>query len=124
MILHILWHLHHPVINVVVAGNLSAVVSVEFYNLWEIVINSIKFQILFPTPIDSLCQSIAGAASPENKFITILLSFLEVCNQCLVGLAKFWPIAVTKSAIKIYGNSLKIDYGIIHDQCLLCLLMS
>lgn len=124
MILHILWHLHHPVINVVVAGNLSAVVSIEFDNLRKIVVDGIKFKILLPTPFDSLCQSISGAASPENKFITISFPFPEICNQCMVGLAKFWPIAVTKSAIKIYCNSLKIDYGIIHDQCLLCLLMS
>lgn len=80
MILHILWHLHHPVINVVVAGNLSAVVSIEFDNLRKIAVDGIKFKILLPTPFDSLCQSISGAASPENKFITISFPFPEICN--------------------------------------------
>lgn len=42
----------HPVINVVVAGNLAAVVSVKFDDLREIVIDGIEFKVLFTAPFD------------------------------------------------------------------------
>jgi hypothetical protein len=43
----------HPVINIVVAGYLAAVVFVEFYDFRKVVIDGIKFKILFPAPFDS-----------------------------------------------------------------------
>ena len=65
----------HPVINIVVAGYLAAVVSVEFYDFRKVV-------IAFP--------------------------FLEIFNQCLVGLAQLRLFAVAESAIKINSDCLEI----------------
>lgn len=45
--------LKRAIINIVVAGDLATIVSVEFYNLGEIVVDCVKFKILFPTPFDS-----------------------------------------------------------------------
>lgn len=45
--------IHHPVINIVVAGNLAAVVSVEFDDPWEISVDCIEFKVLLTTPFDS-----------------------------------------------------------------------
>lgn len=58
--------LKRAVINIVVAGDLAAVVSVEFYDLGEIVVDSIKFKILFPAPFDRFRQSLSGSAGPED----------------------------------------------------------
>ena len=41
-----------PVIKIVITGNLPAVVSIEFYAFRKIVINCIKFKILFPAAFD------------------------------------------------------------------------
>lgn len=57
----------HPIINIVVAGNFAAVVSVEFYDLREIVVDCIEFEVLFATPFDSFRQSLSGAAGPEYQ---------------------------------------------------------
>ncbi len=43
----------HPVVDIVITGNLPAVVSIEFDDFRKIVINCIKFKILFPAPFDS-----------------------------------------------------------------------
>lgn len=45
--------IHHPVINIVVAGNLVAVVSVEFDDPREIIVDCIEFKVLFRTPFNS-----------------------------------------------------------------------
>jgi hypothetical protein len=76
-------------------------VSIEFDDFRKIVINCIKFKILFPAPFDSFRQSFAGAASPENEFIAITFPFLEIFNtserkvyipgfvaQCLIDIKK------------------------------------
>ena len=75
----------HPVINIVVAGYLAAVVSVEFYDFRKVVIDGIKFKILFPAPFDSFRQSFAGAAGPENEFIAITFPFLEILISAWLG---------------------------------------
>ena len=75
--------------------------SIEFDDFRKIVINCIKFKILFPAPFDSFRQSFAGAASPENEFIAITFPFLEIFNtserkvyipgfvaQCLIDIKK------------------------------------
>ena len=85
----------HPVVDIVIAGYLAAVVSVEFYDFRKVVIDGIKFKILFPAPFDSFRQSFAGTAGPENEFVAIAFPFLEIFDQCLVGLTELWPFAVT-----------------------------
>lgn len=110
------------VINIVVAGNLAAVVSVEFDDLREIVVYCIEFKVLFTTPFGCFRQSFPGAADLENQFVSISPPFLEVGDKRLIGLTAVWPFAVTESAIEIYGNGLEIDCCIIHGQSLLCML--
>ena len=85
--------------------------SVEFDDFRKVVIDGIKFKILFPAPFDSFRQSFAGAAGPENEFIAIAFPFLEIFNQCLVGLAQLRPFVVTQGTIKINSDNL------IRKQC-------
>ena len=54
--------------------------SIEFDDFRKIVINCIKFKILFPAPFDSFRQSFAGAAGPENELVAIAFPFLEIFN--------------------------------------------
>ena len=42
-----------PVINIVVAGYLANVVSIEFYDFRKVIIEGIKFKIMFSAPFDS-----------------------------------------------------------------------
>ena len=94
--------------------------SVEFYDFRKVVIDGIKFKILFPAPFDSFRQSFAGAAGPENEFVAIAFPFLEIFNQCLVGLAQLRPFAVAESAIKINSDCLEILlFLIVHSAHLL-----
>ena len=91
----------HPVVDIVITGNLPAVVSIEFDDFRKIVINCIKFKILFPVPFDSFWQGFPRTASPENEFIAITFPFLEIFNtserkvyipgfvaQCLIDIKK------------------------------------
>ena len=71
----------------------------------KIVINCIKFKILFPAPFDSIRQSFTGAAGPENEFVAIAFPFLEIFDQCLVWLTKLRPFAVAESAIVAESKS-------------------
>ena len=111
----------HPVINIVITGNLAAVVSIQFNNLRKIVIDRIKFKILLFTPFDSFQQSVAGTTGPENELVAISSPFLEIRNQCQIGRTAVWPFAITKCAIKIYGNGFEINCVIIHGLGLLWL---
>ena len=99
--------LKRAVINIVVAGDFAAVVSVEFNNLREIVIDGIELKVLFPAPVHCFCECLSGAAGPEYQLIAISSPFLEIGNQRLIGLTAVWPFTVTESAIEIYGNRLK-----------------
>ena len=70
--------------------------SIEFDDFRKIIINCIKFKILFPAPFDSIRQSFTGAAGPENEFVAVAFPFLEIFNQCMVGLTKLRSFAVTQ----------------------------
>ena len=76
--MHILWHFHHTVIDIVVAGDFAAVVSVEFDDFRKIVVDCIEFKVLFTTPFDSFRQSLPGAAGPEYQLVTVSPPFLEI----------------------------------------------
>ena len=82
--------------------------SIEFDDFRKIVVNCIKFKILFPAPFDSFRQSFAGAAGTENEFVAVAFPFLEIFNQCMVGLTKLRSFAVAESAIKINSDCLEI----------------
>lgn len=98
----------------------EAFVSVEFYDFRKVVIDGIKFKILFPAPFDSFRQSFAGAAGPENEFVAIAFPFLEIFDQCLVGLTELRPFAVTQGTIKINSDNLEIQlFLIVHSDHLL-----
>ncbi len=93
-----------------------AVVAIEFYDFRKIVINCIKFKILFPAPFDSFRQSFAGTAGPENEFVAVAFPFLEIFNQCMVGLTKLRPFAVTQGTVKINSDGLEIQlFLIVHS---------
>lgn len=114
----------HTVIYIVVAGDFAAVVSVEFYNLWEIIIYSIKFKVLFPTPFDCFRQSFPSTAGPEDQLVAILFPFPEICYESFVWLTKLRPLAEAECSVKIYGNRLEIDWVVIlYSYHLLCLLL-
>ena len=95
---------------------------IEFDDLRQIVIDCIKFKILFPAPFNGFRQGFSGTAGPENEFIAIAFPFLEVSNQSSVGLAKFWPFTVAESPIKINGNRFERDSFIVHWNQLLHLI--
>lgn len=82
--------------------------SIEFDDFRKVVIDGIKFKILFTAPFDSFRQSFTGAAGLENEFVAIAFSFLEIFDQCLVWLTKLRPFAVAESAIKINSDCLEI----------------
>ena len=104
----------------VITGNLPAVVSIEFDDFRKIVINCIKFKILFPAPFDSFRQGFAGAAGPENEFVAVAFPFLEIFNQCMVGLTKLRSFAVTQGPVKINSDGLEIQlFFIVHSAHLL-----
>ena len=88
---------------------LAAVVFVEFDDFRKVVIDGIKFKILFQAPFDSFRQSFTGAAGPENEFVAVAFPFLEIFNQCMVGLTKLRPFAVTQGTVKINSDGLKIQ---------------
>jgi hypothetical protein len=95
-------------------------VSVEFYDFRKVVIDGIKFKILFPAPFDSFRQSFAGAAGPENEFVAVAFPFLEIFNQCMVGLTKLRSFAVTQGPVKINSDGLEIQlFFIVHSAHLL-----
>lgn len=98
----------HPVVDIVITGNLPAVVSIEFDDFRKIVINCIKFKILFMAPFDCFRQSLAGAAGPENELVAITFPFLKIFDQCLVGLTELRPFAVTQGTVKIDSDCLEI----------------
>ena len=52
--------------------------TVVFYNLWQIVVDSIKFKILFPAPFNGFRQCITGTTGPEDEFVAIPFPFLEI----------------------------------------------
>lgn len=104
----------HSVINIVITGNFPAIVSVEFNDFRQIVIDCIKFKILFPAPFNCFRQGFSGTAGSENEFIAIAFPFLEVSNQSCVGLTKFRPFTVAESHIKINGNRFERDSFIFH----------
>lgn len=52
--------------------------TVVFNNLWQIVIDSNKFKILFPTPFNGFRQCITGTTGPEDEFVSIPFPFLEI----------------------------------------------
>ncbi len=81
---------------------------VEFDDFRKVVIDGIKFKILFPAPFDSFRQSFTGAAGPENEFVAVAFPFLEIFDQCLVWLTKLRLFAVAESAIKINSDCLEI----------------
>ena len=75
--------------------------TIEFDDFRKIVINCIKFKILFPAPFDSFWQGGPHTARPANEFIAITLPFLEIFNtserkvyipgfvaQCLIDIKK------------------------------------
>ena len=94
--------------------------SVEFYDFRKVVIDSIKFKVLFPAPFDSFRQGFTGAAGPENELVAIAFPFLEIFDQCMVGLTEIWPFAVTQGTVKINGDSLEIQlFLIVHSDHLL-----
>ena len=96
---------------------LAAVVFVEFDDFRKVVIDGIKFKILFPAPFDSFRQSFTGAAGPENEFVAVAFPFLEIFNQCMVGLTKLRPFAVTQGTVKINSDGLEIQlFFIIHSD--------
>ena len=93
-----------------------AVVSVEFDDFRKVVIDGIKFKILFTAPFDSFRQSFAGVAGPEDEFVAVAFPFLEIFNQCMVGLTKLRPFAVTQGTVKINSNGLEIQlFLIVHS---------
>lgn len=87
--------------------------SVEFYDFRKVVIDGIKFKILFPAPFDSFRQSFAGTAGLENEFVAIAFPFLKIFDQCLVGLTEIRPFAVTQGTVKINSDSLEIQLFLI-----------
>ena len=97
--------------------------SVEFDDFRKVVIDSIKFKILFPAPFDSFRQSFADAAGPENELVAIAFPFLKIFDQCLVGLTEIRPFAVTQGTVKIDSNGFEIDSGVtFHGSLLLRLI--
>jgi len=99
-------------------------VSVKFNDFRKVVIDGIKFKVLFPAPFDSFRQSFAGAAGPENEFVAIVFPFLKILDQCLVGLTELRPFAVTQGTIKINSNGFEIDSGVTFHGSLLLHLMA
>lgn len=94
--------------------------SIEFDDFRKVVIDGIKFKILFPAPFDRFRQSFAGTAGPENEFVAIAFPFLEIFVQCLVGLTELWPFAVTYGTVKINSDGLEIQlFLIVHSANLL-----
>lgn len=87
--------------------------SIEFDDFRKVVIYGIKFKILFTAPFDSFRQSFAGAAGPENEFVAVAFPFLEIFDQCLVGLTELWPFAVTQGTVKINSDGLEIQLFLI-----------
>lgn len=65
-------YVHHPIINIIITGNLPAIVTIIFNNLWEIIINGIKFKPLVLTPFDCFRQSITDTTGSEDEFVAII----------------------------------------------------
>ena len=100
----------HPVINIPVTGDFSAVASIVFNNLREIVIYSIEFETVVSTPFDSGGECISDSAGPENELIAIGLPFLKVIDKRLIGFATVRPFTETKGAVKVNGDNLIIAF--------------
>ena len=60
---------HSLVVNVVIAGDLPGVVAVLLNDLREIIVDSIKLQMQFPAPGDSILQGLADTAGPEDELV-------------------------------------------------------
>lgn len=111
----VLWHLHHPIINIVIAGDFSAIATIVFSNLWKIVIYSIKFKSVILAPVYGIGKSFTDSAGPEDELVAIGFPFLQLIDKCLIWFAAFRPFAKTKSAVKINGNDFIITF---HDGLL------
>ena len=95
----------HPVVDIVITGNLPAVVSIEFDDFRKIVINCIKFKILFPAPfltaamLNQSCSSFTGSpVSASNSSSCLSQYSLSLFVIILMTLHGF-PAAITLSGI-------------------------
>ena len=108
---------HSLVVNIVIAGNLAGVVAIFLDNLWEIIIDSIKLQVQFPAPGDSIFQGLAGAAGPEDELVPRLLLSTQVFDSRHIGFAEFRPVAVAKGSIKVHGDDPVVHKIISYSIC-------
>ncbi|MBB2181776.1 hypothetical protein H0486_02640 [Lachnospiraceae bacterium MD1] len=63
------------IVTIPVTSYLSAIATIEFHDFWKVVIDGIKFKVLFSAPFDCFRQSVPGAAGPEDEFVAIRLPF-------------------------------------------------
>ena len=59
-------YMQHFIVNIVITGDLPAVVAVKGNDFREIVIYGVKFKALLPAPVHSVCQGVPGTAGPQD----------------------------------------------------------
>jgi len=82
-----------PIVDVPVAGNLPAIATIVFNNLWKVIVDGIEFQPVAATPFNSVGKCFANTAGPENEFVAVRFPLFKVIDKCLVGFTTIGPFA-------------------------------
>ncbi len=98
-----------PVINVIVTGDLTGVVSILFHYLRKIVVYRVELQCVGLAPCDSKVKGFSCTACPEDHFVPLTAHPVQVIDQAHIRFSGIRPIAVTEGSVEIDRNDLMIQ---------------
>ncbi len=98
-----------PVINVIVTGDLTGVVSILFHYLRKIVVYRVELQCVGLAPCDSKVKGFSCTACPEDHFVPLTAHPVQVIDQAHIRFSGIRPIAVTEGSVKVDRYDLMIQ---------------